>query len=137
MFAKVVGINLYKKPTVWIKLMKIGSATGCHQIHSRSFSLFNYQFPVCARCTGLGIGQIIGFGFSFFLLKYSAITLFLFAIISLFLLGIDGVGQYFGKWESTNLRRLITGLLCGFFGIILLNKIIYELICLIAKYNGI
>ena len=115
--------------------MKIGSATGCHQMHSRSFSIFNYQFPVCARCTGLAIGQITGFGFSFVLLKYSTATLLLFALISLFLLGFDGVGQYFGKWESTNLRRLITGLLCGFFVILFLNKIIYELIFIIAKLS--
>ncbi|MCK5636856.1 MAG: DUF2085 domain-containing protein, partial [Thermoplasmatales archaeon] len=33
--------------------------------------------------------------------------------IGLIPIGIDGVGQLFGLWESTNIVRFITGLLVG------------------------
>jgi uncharacterized membrane protein len=32
----------------------------CHQIPERSFYFSGIQFPVCARCTGLYVGGIIG-----------------------------------------------------------------------------
>jgi uncharacterized membrane protein len=136
-FAIVVGINLSKKIDFWIKLMKIGALTGCHQMYGRSFSVYGYQFPVCARCTGLGLGQFFGFIFSFVLLKYNIFIFIPPAIFSLMILGIDGLGQFYKKWESTNLRRLITGSLCGFFVILFFNKIIYELLKIIVKYNSI
>ena len=127
-FATIVGINLNKKIDFWVKLMKIGALTGCHQMYRRSFSIYGYQFPVCARCTGLGLGQFFGFIFSFVLLKYDILIFIPPAILSLMILGIDGLGQFYKKWESTNLRRFITGLLCGFFVFLFFIKIIHELI---------
>lgn len=136
-FATIVGKNLNKKNDFWVKLMKIGAYTGCHQMYKRSFTIFGCQFPVCARCTGLGLGQFFGLIFSFVLLKYNIQFFVLPAVLSLMILGIDGLGQFYKKWESTNLRRLITGSLCGFFVLLFFNKIIYELVKIIAKYNGI
>ncbi|MDR3301423.1 MAG: DUF2085 domain-containing protein [Spirochaetaceae bacterium] len=135
-FVIAVGKNLNNRTRIWVKLMKIGASTGCHQFRERSFSIFGYQFPVCARCTGLGIGQFLGFIFSFALLKYNILILFFTAIFFLILLGIDGLGQLKQKWESKNHRRLFTGLLYGFFNIVFLIKAIIELYKLIAKYNG-
>ena len=40
--------------------MKIGHTTGCHQMPERSFFWKEYQFPICARCTGLAVGYLIG-----------------------------------------------------------------------------
>ena len=131
MFVIAVEKDLDKKTALWVKLMKIGNSTGCHQMHERSFSIFGFQFPVCARCTGLGIGQLSGFIISFALFNYDILFLFIPAIISVSLLALDGVGQYYKKWESTNSRRLITGLMCGFFVIVFINKMIYEIIILI------
>jgi hypothetical protein len=34
-------------------------------------------------------------------------------MVALVPIGIDGVGQLLGYWESTNLMRFITGGLCG------------------------
>ena len=131
-FVTVVEPNLNKKLNLWVQLMKIGAATGCQ----RSFSVFGYQFPVCARCTGLGIGQIAGLIFSFFLREYNITVLFIFAIAALLLLGIDGAGQFYKKWESTNFRRVITGLLCGFSVILFINKLFFELVKMIIQFSG-
>ena len=32
----------------------------CHQIPERSFHINGVQFPVCARCTGLYVGGLVG-----------------------------------------------------------------------------
>ena len=48
-----------KSDLIWIKLMEFGHRLGCHQMEERSFHFKGYQFPVCARCTGVIIGEII------------------------------------------------------------------------------
>ncbi len=32
----------------------------CHQLPSRSFSLFGYQLALCARCVGVSVGVLFG-----------------------------------------------------------------------------
>ena len=95
--------------------MRLGSMTGCHQMHERSFSFNGYQFPLCARCTGLLFGQITGLFLFVFYIKTDIRILLCLAVISTLMLGIDGLGQLKKLWLSTNTRRLLTGLLCGFF----------------------
>jgi uncharacterized membrane protein len=129
----VVEIDLDRKTAFWVKLMKMGAATGCHQMHERSFSIFGFQFPVCARCTGLGIGQLSGLIISFAFLKSNIAFLLVPAILSILILGVDGIGQYYQKWESTNLRRLVTGLLCGFFVTVFLVRSLKITLPLIQK----
>jgi uncharacterized membrane protein len=116
-----------KGTEVWISLMRIGSKTGCHQMNDRSFSFKGYQFPVCARCTGLLLGQITGFLLSLFFIKCDIRLLFCLAVFSTLLLGADGVGQLKKLWLSTNPRRFITGILCGYFVTIFNIKLIITL----------
>lgn len=93
----------------WIKLMEIGGTLGCHQMPERSFFIKGYQFPVCARCAGVIISAIIA-TIVFFKKKLS-IKLSI-ALSSVML--IDWGIQYLGIKQSTNKRRLITGLIGGF-----------------------
>jgi len=104
--------------------MRLGAATGCHQMHERSLFFRGYQFPVCARCTGLFIGQAAGLALFPLFLNSNIKPLLWCAVFSVVLLGIDGFFQLKGLWVSTNFRRLITGLLCGFFVIVFLIRII-------------
>lgn len=78
----------------------------CHQRPDRSFHYKGKKFPLCARCTGMAIGYLLSIILVIFL------GIFDFWIIALLILpmAIDGTGQLFGKWTSTNFRRLITGL---------------------------
>jgi uncharacterized membrane protein len=48
-------------------------------------------------------------------------------IIGIIPIGIDGVGQFFGLWESTNIIRLLTGLLIGIVCGIAIALTIYEI----------
>lgn len=89
------------------KILKI--SFGCHQIPHRSFFYKEKQFPLCARCTGILIGYMVGVVCTM-IWGYLSINLSLMLIIPLV---IDGGIQYVTKKESTNNRRLLTGILTG------------------------
>jgi len=96
-------------------LMRLGAMTGCHQMRERSFFFRGCQFPVCARCTGLFVGQAAGLAALLWFINLDIKLLALCAVVSAAALGIDGFFQLKGIWTSTNFRRLFTGILCGFF----------------------
>lgn len=99
------------KIKIWLKLMTIFyKYWGCHQIPERSFSFRNYQFPVCARCTGIIIGEIIA-TLAFILHLHLNI---LSCICIMLPLIVDGTIQYYTNYISNNIKRLVTGLLFGF-----------------------
>lgn len=106
--SKKISSNLHK---VYFWLMTTGKRAGCHQRADRSFFFRGYQFPVCARCTGVLIGYLIAIpGY----IKWGAnlrICIIFAAIILL-----DWVLQYGKILESTNIRRLLTGV-CGGYSI--------------------
>lgn len=98
-----------KKDRLWVQSMEFCSKyCSCHQMPSRSFFIGEYQFPLCARCTGIALGYIIAllvapfrsFGYSLAILMPP--------------LAVDGTVQYFTDYESTNLKRIVTGILYGF-----------------------
>jgi uncharacterized membrane protein len=81
----------------------------CHRLPERSFFFRGHQFPLCARCTGILAGYIVGIIY-ILIFKVSHIIIELSFMIPLL---IDGTGQYLRYFESTNIRRLITGILAG------------------------
>ena len=111
-FVKTVGINLKQETKAinrWLRLMRFGKYLGCHQMPERSFFFRGYQFPVCARCTGVLIAVIIVIPL-FFVYKINIII----AILLSGVMFLDWFIQYLGIYPSTNFRRLITGFLGGF-----------------------
>lgn len=94
---------------LWLYLMKLGAAAGCHQRPDRSFFFHGWQFPVCTRCTGVLAGQLVGFPIA---IKKNISTLT--AVLCCETTMLDWSLQYSGVKKSTNKRRLVTGLLGGF-----------------------
>ncbi|MBR2019241.1 MAG: DUF2085 domain-containing protein [Clostridia bacterium] len=100
----------HKNHDVWVSCMRLGRYMGCHQRSDRSFFYKNRQFPVCARCTGVFVGQV------------AALTLFILKIRLHIWVCISFCAIMFGDWliqrlnllESTNTRRLLTGVLGGY-----------------------
>lgn len=92
-------------------LDEIGEYSGCHRMPERSFFYKGHQFPVCARCTGVFLGQIAAVFYGLF----KETPLFV-SIGMLGTMGIDWFIQEIGIKESTNTRRLITGI-CGGYGL--------------------
>lgn len=88
--------------------MVYGAKLGCHQIPERSFFVRGYQFPVCARCTGLLTGYLI----ALITWKMIAISTIGEVIICIPLV-IDGITQYIGWRMSNQILRIATGFICG------------------------
>ena len=96
----------------WNSIYSIGDRM-CHQKADRSLFINDNQMPFCSRCTAIWLGLAIGLGFMVFY-KIALDEKFVFVlIIGIVPIGIDGVGQLFGLWESTNIARVITGLAVG------------------------
>ena len=99
----------------------------CHQKADRSLFLNENEMPFCARCTAIWFGLVVGLGFMV-LYTIELNEKFLIAlIIALIPIGIDGIGQLFGLWESTNLIRIFTGLPAGLICGIAIGIILDEL----------
>ena len=98
----------------WIFWMEFcGKYARCHQMPERSFFLGSYQFPLCARCTGIMLGRILAVLLFPFVLIPMKISLTVLPLL-LLPLAIDGLTQRFTKYRSNNLKRVITGILWGF-----------------------
>lgn len=98
----------------------------CHQYESRSFHIFGYKLAVCARCTGIYFGFLIGMIWIIFILlklKYSATTLWIIALCPMM---IDILLDSLGIHHATLISRFITGFIFGFFGGIILTPLIME-----------
>ncbi|MGN0244234.1 MAG: DUF2085 domain-containing protein [Lachnospiraceae bacterium] len=103
----------------WEKCMRIGRWSGCHQMPERSFFFKKYQFPVCARCTGVLLGYILG------LITCPVLCSFVIPIFCCLVMFIDWFVQY-KQWKmSTNVRRFITGILGGY-GIMIIQVMIVK-----------
>lgn len=84
----------------------------CHRLPERSFHYKGKPFPICARCTGILIGYIIGI-FSLCIVPYSSVNTLVLGPLLILPLAIDGTGQLYGYWVSNNIRRCLTGILAG------------------------
>lgn len=106
---------------IWIKSMEFcAKYWGCHQMPERSFFLFGYQFPVCARCTGILCGQLM----AFFLKPLGWMTCVWMTIPMM----IDGTLQLITPYQSNQIKRALTGFLFGFAMIQLVKKIIKSIV---------
>lgn len=82
---------------------------GCHCKSTRSFHFKNKKFPICARCTG----ELLGILLSCFIFNFYNPSI-IFNIFIMLPMLIDGFLQLKTKYESNNIKRLITGLLFGY-----------------------
>jgi len=113
-------------PAPWNYVYSAGDKM-CHEKAERSFFLNDNQMPFCSRCTAIWLGLAIGIGFMvFYKIELDEKFVFL-IIIGLVPIGVDGLGQLFGLWESTNLIRAVTGLLIGIITGVAIGIIIDEM----------
>lgn len=128
-----------KKPALWIAFLILlglwwyntpggllgkADAVGyafCHRIDERSFHIGERALPLCARCSGMYLGALLGFVFQAMRAKRHAamptwrVATVLVGFVGVF--GIDGVNSYLhlfpgftsGLYEPNNTLRLLTG----------------------------
>ncbi|MCJ2530893.1 MAG: DUF2085 domain-containing protein [Candidatus Thermoplasmatota archaeon] len=87
----------------------------CHQRPERALRIGSWRSPLCARCTtlylGLVVGFVVGIPYSFpFVLGFSGFFLLILAFAPV---AIDGITQAVGWRESTTWLRLVTGAVAG------------------------
>ena len=82
---------------------------GCHARPDRSFYFKGKQFPICARCTGELIGMIAGIPIA----VLWGCPQFEIVLVMMIPLIYDGFLQRLTRYESGNIRRLLTGILFG------------------------
>lgn len=99
-------------PPPWNAVYSIGDGL-CHQRAERSFFINGNQMPFCSRCTAIWLGFAVGLGLMIFLKIELTEKFLLLILLGIIPIGIDGVGQQIGLWESTNIIRVTTGLLTG------------------------
>jgi uncharacterized membrane protein len=92
----------------------------CHRIDVRSFHLGARQLPLCARCTGMYLGAMLGFAYQLVIGKKRSGTpaWSVIACLAIFLaaFGVDGVNSYLhffpgapSLYQPQNWLRLLTG----------------------------
>ncbi len=100
----------------WNVVYSIGDRL-CHQKAERSLFVNGNQMPFCTRCTAIWFGLAVGLGLMVFYTIELNEKFFVAIILSIIPLGVDGVGQLFGFWESSNVVRFLTGfpagMICG------------------------
>jgi len=90
-------------------MFRLCGRAGCHQKAGRSFFYKGYQFPLCARCTGVFIGYIIApIIYGFWKLSFS------FYLGFCAIMFLDWYVQRVNIRKSTNIRRLLTGIIGGY-----------------------
>lgn len=123
--ALVIIVFLFFPPvTLLDKTHAIGYAI-CHQLPARSFHFGGQQLPLCARCTGIYLGALLGIVGMILLKRYHSVELPptpILIILATFtiIMGIDGVNSYLTffpraphLYEPQNWLRLTTGTLHG------------------------
>lgn len=121
----IIGLWLAFTPAgVMGKADAIGYAI-CHRIEVRSFIADGRALPLCARCTGIYLGVMLGLAVFVASGRHKATQLYSWPVgIGLFLfvavMGVDGLNSYFhlfpgfhGIYEPQNWLRLTTGVFCG------------------------
>lgn len=121
----IIAVFLFSPPvTVFDKTHAIGYAV-CHQLPGRTLTIAGQKLPLCARCTGIYLGALFGFGALWALGRKHTFDLpplrILLPLIGFIgLLGIDGVNSYLSffpgaprLYEPQNWLRLTTGTLHG------------------------
>ena len=115
---------------LWVRAVRAGARLGCHQRPERSFFLLGRQMPVCARCTGVILGQAAVFLLGRLARRVTPVKGLCFLLIIL----ADHTAQTLGR-ESTNARRLVTGFLAGAAVGNLYKKVIIKIVKIAKRCN--
>lgn len=98
---------------------------GCHTIDKRSFKIVHKHLGLCARCFGILLGMILMSFISLFDFNY------IYLVIGIIPLIIDGYIQKKYSYESNNFKRITSGILFGLGFMVLLSYFYYYQIRLI------
>jgi uncharacterized membrane protein len=119
----LIGWLLNTPPGILGKADAVAYAV-CHRIAAHSLYMGTTQLPLCARCTGMYLGAVLGLVYQWIIGKkrsgfpHWSVIIFLAAFLTAF--GIDGINSYLhffpgapSLYEPQNWLRLVTGMGMG------------------------
>jgi uncharacterized membrane protein len=95
------------------RINSLGKAPLCNMKAARAPHIGPFVFPLCWRCLGVGAGLVGGVPMGMLLAPVHRGMMLAVVAILVAPLMVDGLLQRLGHMESTNTRRLVTGMLCG------------------------
>lgn len=96
----------------------------CHGLERRCLELFDVPMPICARCTGIYAGLLLGLAAFWLIPLLREKVMRTVAFIAVTPLALDGLTQLTGLRESTNELRIATGVIAGLaFGLWVLSAV--------------
>ena len=108
----------FSPPGFWEKLSALGYSV-CHQMTARTFHVEGHAFPLCARCTGMYLGALVGLAFHLNWGRKGAFPpISVMYVLAFFVaaFGIDGINSFseFLPWAkhlygTTNITRVLSG----------------------------
>ena len=115
----LVGVWLYETPAGLLGKIDAIGYTVCHQAPARSFAIGERAMPLCARCTGMFLGALIGLGYLSRQGRKGEMPPLRIALVLIFLAAgwaFDGVNSFARLipalphlYTSQNWLRLLTG----------------------------
>jgi uncharacterized membrane protein len=106
---------LRSRSSPWSGLAYAVYSPVCHQVAGRSLLCFGQPLAVCARCTGIYLGFLLGLGLYPLLRGWRRISLpagRVFIIVSAPIM-LDTAGNFLRLWQTPNAVRLATGVFWG------------------------
>ncbi len=106
---------LKSRSSPWTGLAYFVYKSVCHQIRDRSLSCFGQPLAVCARCTGIYLGFLVGLGIYPLVRGWRRPNLpsgRVFFLISSPIV-LDTAASFLGLWDTSNAIRLATGIIWG------------------------
>jgi uncharacterized membrane protein len=106
---------LKSRSSPWAGLAYLVYRPVCHQIPGRSFHCFGHPLAVCARCTGIYLGCLLGLVIYPFLRGWRSLS---FPSSRVFFLlttpiGLDTAANFLKLWATGNAVRMATGIIWG------------------------
>ncbi len=91
----------------------------CHQLPERSLHFESEIFPLCFRCSGIYLGIFIGYVYYFISGRINKIApdrkKGLLLTLLIIPISVDGIGNACALWNSSEMIRLISGMLFGIY----------------------
>jgi uncharacterized membrane protein len=110
---------------IFLRILSFLGGGLCHQKVERSFSIDSLNMPVCSRCTGIYLGILLSL-LALILIErkikgeFPSLKIVLISVGVFLIMGLDVVLSTIGLIQSSNIIRMITGFMSGWFMVLLL-----------------
>ena len=110
---------------IFLRILSFLGGGLCHQEVERTFSIDSLNMPVCSRCTGIYLGILLSL-LALILIErkikgeFPSLKIVLISVGVFLVMGLDVVLSTIGLIRSSNIIRMVTGFMTGWFIVLLL-----------------